>query len=194
MAHEGIDETGFEYHPVSAERWPDLELLFGPRGACAGCWCMYWRLPRSEFNRQSGEGNQLALKGVIETGRPAGILGYVRDEPAGWCAVAPREEFPGLQRSRLLKPVDDQPVWSITCFFVARRFRHKGVMEQLIRSAVEFARSHNAAIVEGYPIEPKKGTFPDVYAYTGIASAFRQAGFVEVLRRSETRPIMRFSY
>ncbi len=192
MVDTGILDPHFTVHPVSPERWHDLEGLFGPRGACAGCWCMYWRLPRSEFSRMSGEGNRLALKSVIETGKPAGILGYVQDQPVGWCAVAPREEYPGLQRSRLLKPVDDRPVWSVPCFFVARRFRHQGVMDRLIRSAVEYARSQGAEIVEAYPIEPKKGTFPDVYAYTGIASAFRQAGFVEVLRRSETRPIMRF--
>lgn len=97
-----------------------------------------------------------------------------------------------MERSRTLKRVDDQPVWSITCFFVAKPFRRQGLTVKLIRAAVEYAGAHGAKIVEGYPIEPRSGTVADVHAYTGLASAFRQAGFTEVLRRSETRPIMRY--
>lgn len=181
-----------EIYPVTAEHWPDLEQLFGPRGACAGCWCMWWRLSRSQFEQQKGEGNRIALKGIMESGEVPGLLAYVGGEPAGWCAIAPRDAYPALERSRTLKRVDDQPVWSITCFFVAKPFRRQGLTVKLIRAAVEYAGAHGAKIVEGYPIEPRSGIAADVYAYTGLASAFRQAGFTEVLHRSETRPIMRY--
>jgi GNAT superfamily N-acetyltransferase len=97
-----------------------------------------------------------------------------------------------LSRSRVLKPVDDQPVWSVVCFFVARSQRHKGLTVKLLKAAVEYARANGARIIEGYPVEPKEGKSPDVFVYTGLFSAFKQAGFSEVLRRSETRPIMRF--
>lgn len=180
-----------EFHPLTHERWADLERLFGENGACGGCWCMWWRLTRSEFNRQKGEGNKRALKRIVDSGEIHGILAYDRGQPIGWCSVAPREAFPALERSRVLRRVDDKPVWSIVCFFVAKEFRRKGVTAALIKAAIEHAKERHGKIVEGYPVEPKKEKIPDALAYTGLASTFHKAGFVEVLRRSETRPIMR---
>lgn len=182
---------GVALRPLTPERWPDLERLFGPRGACGGCWCMWWRLGRAEFERQKGEENRLALKTIVERGEVPGILAYVGSEPVGWCAIAPREVYPALARSRILKPVDAEPVWSVTCFFVAKPFRRQGLTVELLKSALRFARERGASIVEGYPTEPGEGRVQDVFAYTGIASAFRAAGFSEVARRSPTRPIMR---
>ena len=179
-----------KFHPLTPERWADLEKLFGKHGASGGCWCMWWRLKRSEFLKQRGEGNRKALKKIVDSGEVPGILAYANDEPIGWCSVATRESYPALERSRVLKRVDNKPVWSIVCFFVAKQFRHKGVTVSLLRAAIEYVKEQGGKIVEGYPVEPKKGYTPDAFAYTGLASAFRKVGFVEVLRRSETRPIM----
>ncbi len=192
MPSKPVPLTDLECHPVCPERWRDLEKLFGERGACAGCWCMYWRLPRSEFEEKRGQGTKRALKKIVASGRAPGLLAYVQGEPVGWCCAAPREEFPVLERSRILKRVDDEPVWSVVCFFVARPYRRQGVTVKLLTAAVEYARQHGARIVEGYPVEPKQDRVAPVFVYTGLASAFRQAGFSEVLRRSETCPIMRY--
>ena len=181
-----------EYYPVTAERWGDLETLFGTSGAYAGCWCMWWRSTRSEFGRRGGQGNKEALKAIVDAGEIPGLLVYANGQPIGWCSVAPREAFPSLERSRTLKRVDDKPAWSIVCFFVARPFRRQGLMVELLKAAVEYAKEHGAKIVEGYPIEAKESNLPSVSSFTGIASAFAEAGFVEVLRRSERRPIMRY--
>jgi len=180
------------FHPLTPERWTDFEKLFGPRGACAGCWCMYWRLTRSQHDQQQGELNRRSIKALVDSGNIPGILAYVDDEPVGWCSIAPRQEFATLARSRILKPVDDQPVWSVVCFFVTRKYRRQGLTIQLLNAAVEYAASKGATIIEGYPVEPKEGKAPDVFVFTGLSSAFQQAGFKEVLRRSETRPIMRY--
>ncbi|MCZ7573174.1 MAG: GNAT family N-acetyltransferase [Ardenticatenaceae bacterium] len=182
-----------QFRPVTAERWHDLESLFGERGACGGCWCMWWRVKRSEFEQQKGEGNRQALKTIVESGEVPGILAYAEGQPVAWCSVAPREHFPVLDRSRILKRVDEEPVWSVVCFFVARPFRGQGLMVALLRAAVDYAKAHGAQIVEGYPVEPRQDRTPDAFAWTGLASAFRKAGFVEVLRRSESRPIMRYA-
>jgi GNAT superfamily N-acetyltransferase len=179
-------------HPLSADRWQDLETLFGPRGACGGCWCMYWRLPRAQFTAQKGEGTKQALQHVVARGEIVGLLAYVKGQPVGWCAIAPRESYPVLARSRILKRVDEAPVWSVVCFFVSKGFRGQGLTTALLRAAVDYARQQGARVIEGYPIEPKNPRVPAVFAWTGLASAFRQAGFMEVLRRSETRPIMRY--
>ena len=192
MTEQPASPTELECHPLTPERWADFELLFGPRGACAGCWCMWWRTKRSEWDQQKGDGNREALKAIVHAGEVPGLLAYAGGQAIGWCAVQPREAYPALERSRILKRVDEQPVWSITCFFVARPFRRQGVKVRLLRAATEHARTHGARIVEGYPVAPRQSSMPDVYAFTGTVSAFRQAGFAEVLRRSETRPIMRY--
>ena len=95
-------------------------------------------------------------------------------------------------RLRTLAPLDDQPVWSVTCFFVTRSYRRRGVTVELRKAAVGHAGRHGAELVEGYPVEPK-GPQADTFVYTGVASAFRRAGFVEAARRSPSRPIMRFA-
>ena len=180
----------WKFHPVTPERWGDFEALFGERGACGGCWCMWWRLKRSEFEKQKGAKNKRTMKKIVESGEVPGILAYADGQPVGWCAVGPRESYPVLQRSPTLKPVDDQPVWSITCFFVAKPYRRRGVSGELLKAAVAYARKRGARIIEGYPVEPKKGQLPDAFAWIGLPSTFERAGFVEVLRRSPTRPIM----
>jgi GNAT superfamily N-acetyltransferase len=181
------------FHPLTPERWADLEKLFGEKGACGGCWCMYWRLTRKEFSQKQGETNRRMLREIVNGGEVPGILAYVDDQPIGWCALAPRHAYIHLSRSRILAPVDEQPVWSVVCFFIAKPHRRQRVSTKLLQSAVDYARTKGARIVEGYPIEPKKESYPDAFAYTGLAGAFRDAGFVEVLRRSPTRPIMRYN-
>lgn len=177
--------------PVTPRRWRDLETLFGPRGACAGCWCMWWRLARADFEKQKGLKTKKALKKIVESGKKPGLLAYADGRPVGWCALGPRETFPVIERSRTLGPVDRHPVWAVVCFYVAKPFRRKGVTRDLLRAAVEFAKKRGAKIVEGYPVAPDNPAIPDAFAWTGFASAFRKAGFSEVARRSPTRPIMR---
>jgi GNAT superfamily N-acetyltransferase len=121
-------------------------------------------------------------------------LAYHGQQPVGWCAVAPRQDFPALGRSRILKPVDDQAVWSVTCFFIARGYRRKGLATMLLRTAVNYAHEQGAKIIEGYPIDSRTKSIPDVFAWTGLATAFRKVGFKEVARRSPTRPLMRKTF
>jgi len=120
-------------------------------------------------------------------------LAYVSGQPVGWCAVAPRESFPVLERSPTLRRVDDQVAWSVACFFVARPFRRRGLSVRLPQAAVDYAKARGACVVEGYPVEPRKTSMPDAFAWTGLVATFRRAGFKEVLRRSPSRPIMRIA-
>jgi GNAT superfamily N-acetyltransferase len=156
-----------EFHPVTASRWRDLETLFGERGACGGCWCMYWRLTSAQFKELKGAGNRQAMQQLIQSGVEPGLLAYAAGQPVAWCAVAPREHYVRLASSRILQPVDDQAVWAISCFFIAKSHRRQGLSVKLLQA--------------------------DAFVWTGLASAFRKAGFEEVARRSDTRPIMRFT-
>jgi GNAT superfamily N-acetyltransferase len=188
--------SDFQYQilPLTVDRWQDFEMLFGPRGACAGCWCMYWKLRRKEFEAGKGEGNRLAQKEIIAGGQVPGLLAYADGIPAGWAAVEPRDHYPVLNNSRILAPLDDRAVWSVTCFFIARGYRGQGLTVALLRAAVEYVAARGGVMVEGYPVEPEQGQKAvPAFVYTGLASAFKQAGFAEAGRRSEKRPIMRYS-
>ncbi len=156
---------------------------------------MLWRLPRKQFDSQKGEGNRKAKRTRVESGEVPGLLGYLNSQPVGWCAVAPREHYPSLSRSRVLKPVDDQPCWSVSCLFVHREYRNIGVSTQLLSATINYVKGKGGQILEGYPVEPKGDKpIPPAFAWTGIPKAFETAGFLEVARRSPTRPIMRYDF
>ena len=179
-------------HPLTSDRWPDFVRLFGEQGVGGGCWCMGWRLSRSEYLRQKGEQNKKAMCSLVQNGTIPGIMLYESDEPIGWCAVAPRKVYPALARSPSRRAIDSEPVWSITCVYVKRSHRRQGLSTKLIEAAVAYARSQGGMIVEAYPVPPKPGVSSTNYAFTGFVSSFQEAGFKEHARRSATRPIMRF--
>jgi GNAT superfamily N-acetyltransferase len=179
------------FHPLTPDLWADFEHLFGPGGACGGCWCMFWKLRGKAFGENTGEPTRQMQKSVVDSGTIPGLLAFEGDQPVGWIAVEPRSAYPKLAHSRILKPVDDADVWSVTCFFVTKTVRRQGLTVELLKAAVEYVKEQGGKILEGYPVETKKD-MPAPFIYIGTAAAFRKAGFVEVARRSETRPIMRF--
>jgi GNAT superfamily N-acetyltransferase len=183
--------TQLRVEPLTPERWDDFVKLFGARGACGGCWCMTPRLTSAEYEKKKGAANRRAMKRLVDSGRVTGLLGYLGDDAVAWCSIEPRSELVRLASSRVLKPVDDRPVWSIVCFFIDRTARGRGLSVEMIRAAVNHARAHGARIVEGYPVDPGGESYPATFAWTGLVSAFERAGFREVARRSPKRPIMR---
>jgi GNAT superfamily N-acetyltransferase len=185
---ESLDLT---FHPLTQKLWRDFEILFGPNGACGGCWCMYWKLRGKAFSESTGEAARQMQRSVVEAGIVPGLLAYMDSIPIGWIAVEPRAVYPKLAHARVLKPVDDRPVWSVTCFYVERKFRHQGITLALLRAAIDFVREKGGNIVEGYPLDVHRD-MPAPFIFTGTASAFQDAGFKEVARYSPTRPIFRF--
>ena len=179
-----------EVHPLTPDRWPDLEALFGRSGAWGGCWCMWFRKRRSEIDRSTSAQNKAGLKAQVDAGEPPGLLAYVGGEVAGWVSLDPREKFSHLEHSRKLARFDDKPVWSIVCFVVGRRFRKQGLMSALLDAAVAYAGEHGAQTVEAYPIA-SSGDLTGFEGFTGVAGTFRKAGFVEVKRVSDKQVMMR---
>lgn len=179
------------FHPATPDRWGDVEALFGERGACAGCWCMWARLRNAEFKAGTGAGNRRRLRRLVQDGPAPGLIGYFDGEPVAWCAVAPREDYARLEGSKILARPDDQPVWSVPCFFVARDHRGQRWTRRMLAGAVRHARASGARILEGYPLDVGSSKTADAFAWWGLVGAFEAAGFVEVARRSKTRPIMR---
>jgi GNAT superfamily N-acetyltransferase len=183
---------GLVFEPATAARWGDLERLFRDGHPFPGCWCMYWRIKRRDFEKNCGERNRLAFRRIVESGEVPGILAYAGGEPVGWCSVAPREMFPVLDRSPVLKRVDDEPVWSITCFFIPQRYRKRGLSEALVGAAIDYVGENGGSIVEAYPLIPEKSKNPEISAYMGLFSTYLKMGFKEVSRRSPMRPVVRY--
>lgn len=192
MSKKETHISSLSFRPLTPDTWTNLENLFGPKGACAGCWCMWFRLKRSEWESQKGEGNRKAMKAIVDSGRVAGILGYQNDQPLAWCSIGPRDEFPLLARSRILKPIDDQPVWSIVCLFLHKSIRRAGMAAGVVTAAIDYAKRQGAKMVEAYPIDTPNENYPVAFAPTGFYSTYKKTGFTECKRRSDTRPIMRY--
>lgn len=177
--------------PATADRWHDLEDLFGANGAYSNCWCMFYRLTGREFSAAAGPGTRGMLRELVEVGPAPGLLAYDGGEAVGWIALAPRSEYGRVLRSPLVKPIapDDTDVWSVTCFFVRRAARHGGVAEELLRAGVAYAGEQGARVVEGYPVESAADRSADLYP--GTVGMFRRAGFREVSRKTPRRATMR---
>jgi GNAT superfamily N-acetyltransferase len=186
-----------EFHAVTPDSWRDLVQLFEHHGNPGYCWCMYWRLRSSEYAKLNSPSRRRALERIIRAGTPVGILGYLDGEPVGWCSIAPRETYARLERSTTIKRIDDAPTWSVVCFFVSRKQRGQHLAVELLRAAVEYARSQGAQIVEGYPVEPRRdadGNLQEAasYNFMGHVSTFRKAGFRDVTPKDAGRRVMRW--
>ncbi len=176
----------FEFHPLTPERWPDLVKLFEHHGNPGYCWCMTWRATSAEYKQLEAAGRKRALHTLVKSQIPTGILAYQAEEPVGWCSIAPRETYARLVKSTTLQRVDDQPVWSVVCFFVKHDKRGQGLALRLLRAAVKYATLQGARLVEGYPVEPGQS-----YQFMGSPAIFKAAGFREVARAANERSIVR---
>lgn len=177
---------------LSTKTWSDFEAVMGKNGGASGCWCMHWRLSIAEFMEQKGEGNKKSMKRLAQRKQPPGVVVYEKDEPVAWCSLGPRAEFSRLERSPLLKNIDDEPVCSIACILVEKKHRGSGLLPDILEAVCEYAAAAGYTTAEGYPIEPREGKRAGAdTAMTGIASGFLKAGFSEIARPRKDRPIMR---
>ncbi len=173
--------------PLAPDLWPALEDLFGAVGACKGCWCMYMRIGAA-YRRRRPEENNAAFRAVVKRGPPPGLLAFDGDVAVGWCQLTPRDAVPQLDRIWRLKRVDDVPVWSLSCFYVRKGYRRRGISAALIAAALKAAKRAGAPALEAYPFD---AAVSPSSSSTGYASTFARMGFKTVARRDRARPIMR---
>jgi GNAT superfamily N-acetyltransferase len=180
-------------YPLTPDRWVDLLRLFGENGAVGGCWCMWWRSRPKDYKANVGEKNEYALKALVDSHQPVGLLAYLNGKAVGWCSVAPREQLVRVRTSATWRPVDDLPVWAISCFFIDENYRGRQIAKQLLLHAIEYARKNSAIAVEAYPKDLTLTTKRDKdrSLYFGTTKMFEEAGFEEVIRRHPIFPIMR---
>lgn len=194
-AHQSETDLGpMTSRPLTPERFPDMETVFGERGVARRCFCMYWRRP--DQGHRNDRDNKDRFADLVSAGRTPGLVGYVAqndvsEDPVGWVQVGPRTEFPTLDRSRLLRRLDDVDVWSINCFVVRAGHRKRGVGAGLLAAAIDFAKTQGATVIEAYPVDGPRSSSVDYF--TGTLSMFDEHGFVELIRRNDTRPIVRLT-
>jgi GNAT superfamily N-acetyltransferase len=181
------------FEPVTKSNWSKFVHLFGEKGACGNCWCMYFRLKKAAFNEgKYEEGNKNAMKELVWSGQPAGLLAIFEEQAIAWCAFAPREDFLKLENSRVHKRIDNNPVWSIPCTFIHKDFRRQGVSVMLLKGVINYARQQGIKIIEAYPTIPTQEKLPDSFAWIGLYKSFEKAGFEIVDRTSKNRPMVRY--
>jgi GNAT superfamily N-acetyltransferase len=175
-----------ETRELTPSLWPAVEELFGKNGACAGCWCMFWRLAKGErFEDVKGDQAKERFRALVARGEAHGILAFADGGPVGWCSFERRVDLPKLDRAPSLRVDDAGRVWSLPCFFVKSGYRGKGVARALLSAAVEALQKRNAELAEGYPVVPSgSGKVPAAFAYTGVPALFEAAGFT----LAEARP------
>jgi GNAT superfamily N-acetyltransferase len=183
----------FEVRPLTDETWSDLEDLFAlPGGSIVrGCWCVYYRLTGIvSVGKVAAGSNKQELRELVCSGVVPGLVGYAEGTPVGWISLGPRADYRKLERSRVMKPVDDTPVWSIVCTYVAKAHRGKGFQHRLLAGAIDYARDQGVRMLEAYPVDKLERSHDD-FMFFGSRSLYERAGFREVARRSPTRVVMR---
>ena len=181
------------FEPLSKKNWLLFVQLFGERGACGNCWCMYFRLKKDEFvEGKQNDGNKLRMKELVWENKPTGVLAIYDGQAIGWCAFAPREDHLKLEKSRVHKPIDNIPVWSVTCFFIDKNFRTMGLSVAMLKGVIEIARKKKVKVIEAYPTIPTQDKLPDSFAWIGLYKSFERAGFKIVDRTSKNRPMVRY--
>ena len=191
-----LGPTKIVVRPLTPGRFGDLERVFAAKGCSVArsCWCMYYRTSGKSGLTRPGSSQRARAKGALAAlaarDPPPGLIGYRGGEPVGWVALGPRASFAKLAGSRLMKPVDDAPAWSIVCFVVPSGFRKQGVARALLAGAVAYARKRGAALIEAYPVDRNAPSAADA-SWFGSKRMFDEAGFEEVARRRPDRPVVR---
>ena len=181
------------YEPLSRKNWLKFVQLFGEKGACGNCWCMYYRLPKADFiEGKAADGNMEMMKELVWENKPTGMIALYEGIAIAWCALAPRKDFIKLSKSRVHKPIDDKPVWSIPCFFIHKDFRRQGVSVEMLKAVIKYAQKEGIKILEAYPTIPTTMKLPDSFVWIGLYSSFEKAGFEIVDQTSKNRPMVRY--
>jgi len=169
-------EQTWETHPVTPDRFEDFADVINPNRRATHCWCLSHRINAAEIEQLGHGSRETAMRALCSREHPPGVVTYLDSTPVGWCSISPRSQIPRLEKSKLIRPVDDLPVWSIICVVVRGGHRRKGVMAHLLEGAVDYAASKGAPAVEAHPVDPE-GRMDTTMAFVGTRSMFEKAGF-----------------
>ena len=166
----------WQTHPVTPDRFEDFADVINPNRRDTHCWCLSHRVGAKEIDELGHGSREAAMRKLCERENPPGVVTYRDGVPVGWCSISPRSEIPRLAASKLIRPVDELPVWSIICVVVRSGHRRQGVTEHLLQGALDYAASRGAPAVEAHPVDPD-GRMDTTMAFVGTRAMFERAGF-----------------
>jgi GNAT superfamily N-acetyltransferase len=171
-----MSDMSWETHPLTPDRFEEFADVINPNRRATHCWCLSHRLRAQDIAELGGGDREQAMRRLCERENPPGVVTYLSGTPVGWCNIGARADIPRLARSRLIRPVDAVPVWSVICVVVRSGHRRKGVTAHLIDGALQYAASRGVSAVEAYPVDPQ-GRMDTTMAFVGTRSMFERAGF-----------------
>ena len=175
---------------ATTARWDDVQSALTGGGDGASCQCIWPMLSNKDWDATTTPQRTEMLRDEIDAGPPPGLIAYVDGDAAGWIRIGPRTKQQRVARTRMIaaassEPFDDDSVWAVTCFVVRREHRGSGLNLELLRAAVEFARSSGARLIEGYPVDTRGEKKRTNDLFHGLLTTFLAAGFEE---RAEMKP------
>jgi len=163
--------------------WPDFAALVERHnGVWGGCWCMGFH-SEGVGRGHTVEGNRAAKKRRVEAGQAHAALVYDGSTCVGWCQFGPTDELPRIKhRAEYVKNLAALPDWRITCFFVDRDHRHKGVAAVALEGALHAISRLGGGTVESYPEEIDGRSVSSSFLHNGTVSMFESRGFTRTRR------------
>jgi GNAT superfamily N-acetyltransferase len=186
-------KNNLKLQPLTADNWRLFGDVMGEKGGCGGCWCMYFRMSSTEFRNDKYERHKGRMHAIVKAGQPTGLIATLNEEAVGWIAFAPREDYKRIENSRAFRRIDDKAVWSVTCFFIKKEFRNKGLSEQMIKGVIDYAKKKKIKTLEAYPAIPYSYKVPAPFLWVGILSAFTKNGFEVVQQNRKSRAMVRLT-
>lgn len=191
-----VENMAYTTQELGPRTLSDFEKLAVKQGHC---WCMYYQRPRplsQDIPREERRAmNKKDKETLVRQGRSHAILVYDGKTPVGWCQYGSKDELPRIDAGRNYRkigsPEGAEKLWRITCFFVDKDYRGKGIAKMALKTALESIKKQGGGIVEAYPVVSKKMAAVPEWRWFGTPSMFRREGFRTVAPLGTSGVLMR---
>ena len=175
-----MTEKTYSSKELTPRTWQDFEALFAKHnGVWGGCWCMFYHTKGEFLIKGHAPENKKTKRELVKKKRTHGIIVYSGETPVGWVQYGPKPELPRLDNSKTYQSLnldnEGKKIWRITCFFVDRNNRKRGVAGFGLNAALASIKKKGGGVVEAYPsTKPNRGAS---LMWSGTVSMFEDAGF-----------------
>jgi GNAT superfamily N-acetyltransferase len=184
-----VESVAARFHSkeLSSDTWQDFARLFEKHGGVwGGCWCMFHHTTQG-WSRRSARQNREEKELLVRSGKSHGVLVFDEDEqPFGWSQFGLREELPRVERKRGYKDAGEDSLWRVTCFFIDKEHRKKGVAREALRAALEVMEREGAKTVEAYPPAMTREGYSSSFLWAGTKHLLSQFGFKQTRKLGKT--------
>ena len=170
---------GFDVRALNESTWPDFaRLVEANNGVWGGCWCMGFHPEGFESHKLTGRSNREAKECRVREGRAHAALVYDGDDCVGWCQFGSPAELTRIKHQRAyLDGAPEPPDWRITCFFVGKGYRGKGVAARALEGALELIAELGGGTVESFPELVENRKTSGSFLHNATVSMFERQGF-----------------